>query len=951
MKKRTKRLKQLLTLSLAFVMVASTLTAVTAKSISQEADVLHQLGLFKGVSTVKYEPALDQQTDAAQALTLIGRALKWQVDLSDTTTKFKDVPTYAIPYIEKAVELGITRGVGETEFGVKYIDGRRMVAWLLRALGRNPDSAWENTEAWAQEEGITIPTGKTRGDVVSVIYDGLTRKPTNSDKTLIELIVGDNQQMKQIAIAANLMNQQATQLVIQDIKATNLREMVIHFNTELDPTSIEDKNFKVKKISSSTTISTVASLGEDKKSVIISPTGSGTFVNQAKYQVTINNVKSTHGLSINNETKECEVQDFNLPEVTDIKVTGPKNLTIIFNEPIKTKGTVKVASSTSNIGVNTSVTIDRNQVQIMLLSDMKDGVTYKVSTADFKDYSDKSQINSERTISYVKDNQPITAEVVKATEKHVQIEFNKPVKNLTKDYFYHSYSAWKPLNIYSDADMTKLINAYTSYKTVYVKFAESAADHPLPNKEVEVVILGKVGNKDIEDNWGNKFAGGNYKVTVAGDTTAPTATVEVESENKLLVTFSEPVSFNTGNVKVVNDKGSTISAGVSTTSSDSKYYINISGDYSGKTITVTLTNVKDKSLQENKLTSYSTQLLITDKTPPQVTNITKKIVTDAEQSLYIFFNEPVGSNATQIGNYSFVKNGLFTAFEGSADTYNDNKTIRISLTDTDKAKVNGGYGIMVNNVEDANGNRMVGQLINTINAYDATTNMPKMTAVAVVEPNKMEVTFDQKLGTVELAAFKINGSTPAGISYAENTEGNTVVSLIAPSGNIDSGLSNISGFKITINATASTLSNEFGVAASSTVLDTNQYKDKLAPKLATGKSLQLIDNDGNNKVDHIKVTFDEPMSPGFVSVGGFEVSGYRVTDAFLNSTASMVSNAATGRAAGSGDGTILYIEVEEIAGTGTDINNTLQLTIKTGLVDNSAARNPFEAIYNQDVTK
>ena len=34
------------------------------------------------------------------------------------------------------------------------------------------------------------------------------------------------------------------------------------------------------------------------------------------------------------------------------------------------------------------------------------------------------------------------AEVVKAEQTYVVVEFDKPVKGLKKDYFYHTFNAW-----------------------------------------------------------------------------------------------------------------------------------------------------------------------------------------------------------------------------------------------------------------------------------------------------------------------------------------------------------------------------------------------------------------------------------------------------------------------------------------------------------------------------
>ncbi len=208
-------------------MILSTMTvAFAATTNDAKAKVLYDLGLFKGVSTTEYVPALEDEADAQQAIVLIGRALQWEVDMT-ATTDFTDDATWAEPYIAYAIEAGITNGVSATEFGVDIISGQRVVAWFLRALGYDMTAAWEDTATLAAEAGISIPAGTLRDDVVGVIYEALMTTPVGGDATLIEMIVLGDEALTKIAEDAGLID---ASLAIVSAKAVGVEAVEVKLN-------------------------------------------------------------------------------------------------------------------------------------------------------------------------------------------------------------------------------------------------------------------------------------------------------------------------------------------------------------------------------------------------------------------------------------------------------------------------------------------------------------------------------------------------------------------------------------------------------------------------------------------------------------------------------------------------------------------------------------------------
>lgn len=237
-----KNFKRLLAITLTVVMVFSmATTAMAATKNDDKALTLYKLGLFNGVSTTAYEPALEDEADATQAIALIGRALQWDID-EDAEVAFTDVPEWAVPYVAYAVDKGITNGVSATEFGVDIISGKRVVTWTLRALGYDMEDSWNFTEAFATTAGISVPETSLRDDVVGVIYDTLKTTPVSGSKTLIESIVDGDDALEKIALDAGLM--MPSELGIKSVEVVGLKVLEVQLSDSVDS---EDTEIEVKK--------------------------------------------------------------------------------------------------------------------------------------------------------------------------------------------------------------------------------------------------------------------------------------------------------------------------------------------------------------------------------------------------------------------------------------------------------------------------------------------------------------------------------------------------------------------------------------------------------------------------------------------------------------------------------------------------------------------------------
>lgn len=144
---------------------------------------LKEAGLFSGVNTESFDPALDQMLTREQAMKII--LITLEISVSDSAqTNFTDVSGWAIPYVAKASSLGITNGISANKFGgTNMVTLRELFTFYLRAMGYDSSDAYQNTYDLASNQGIIGNFKETdlnrkayREDVVMIAYDVVSDK-------------------------------------------------------------------------------------------------------------------------------------------------------------------------------------------------------------------------------------------------------------------------------------------------------------------------------------------------------------------------------------------------------------------------------------------------------------------------------------------------------------------------------------------------------------------------------------------------------------------------------------------------------------------------------------------------------------------------------------------------------------------------------------------------------
>lgn len=226
--------KKVITFLAILIMVFSLISAPQAEAqpykYKAEADVLHALGLYDGISPYSFNPDLGSPVDRETGITLIVKMFGRKEDamaLSDVEarsallkyTDRNDISGWAVKYIAYAVKTNMVTGDTDTTISPKKpMDGKSFATLILRNLGYTVDGAGWRIALFTLADIGGMPASEAvefnkpslvKDDFVGIAYGALTARNINST-ALIELLVSDNVVQKQEAVKAGLMNSDGT---------------------------------------------------------------------------------------------------------------------------------------------------------------------------------------------------------------------------------------------------------------------------------------------------------------------------------------------------------------------------------------------------------------------------------------------------------------------------------------------------------------------------------------------------------------------------------------------------------------------------------------------------------------------------------------------------------------------------------------------------------------------
>ena len=878
-------MKKVLSLVLALALVlGSFVPAFAAENpYSEEGEILKNLGVFKGDQAGL---RLDDELKRSELFTLISRLMGEEEEAASFPIKgsaiFSDSEGHwSDPIIGWAYAKGLTKGYPDGTVKPENVATvQETQLFLLRALGyENVD--WVNVPATAAIAGvmgdIEAEGNATRGLLAGLTVNTLLAETT--DGTILALDLGYEELIVPIAVevvefgevpngaalelpetvvvvyedgstqelavvwdeydttvggelviegaiegtdlvAKATADVGAADLAVQSVTHDNLLQVFVEFNMD-----VADNKEVADFANYSLDLESIDNVKVDGSTAIV--TFSDGVENQVDGTLTISE-------KILGQEEEFKFKFFDgeLPKVLDITITGPKNFTVEFSEPIKTSGSITVKTGSSTLSVNSASIegLGTKTISVPLYSTLIDGKPYSIGIKGFADYAGYNNITETVVVEYEKDETPPVVAMAEATQEYVRVEFSKPVKGLTTDHFSHTFTAWKAIKITGEDDFGATdLAASEDTKVVYVWFYGSGSDeYPIAEGTTSFRILSKANDIEIEDLWGNEFETETLNVSVTADKEAPSIVeIDVTGEDEFTIEFSKNVSFNEDNIEVTDLDGEEIKdVKVNVSGSGKEYTIDLGTSLAGETILVTIKNVEDTTLLENKLGTYSTTLDITDTTAPKVEMVTYE---PANKMLYIFFDEDVTTDtALTAGNYYLVLNDAYTKLTKTPEFFNNSRTVRIELTTAqDSIAVDPATAVFVANVLDLDGNEVQDNLTDPV--VDQSTNIPAMHEAVATAVDTVKVTFTQELAEVEMGAFLIGGNAPIAMEVTLDGSKTVVTFTLGSTDELEHDLG-AGGVQVTYH-NETLIENLFGISPANGEFE--QIIDKIKPEVVT----------------------------------------------------------------------------------------------------------------------
>lgn len=893
------------------------------QAASQEAKNLNTLGLLLNVT----DEELSQPLDRVIGITMVLKALGYKD--ADVAGKAGDNPfadmdkhSWAKGYAAVAYENGITTGI--TNEGNKRMFGpalglskKQMLTFMLRVLGYDAATAWNNTESLARQAGILTDnsendTNFTKDDAARIMYQAMSAKLVGREGRLIDRLIEKGKVEKAKAVSLGLVAPELPKnFAVTGVEATNLRQIKVTFNREVNVESA--KRLSAYTLKGDTGVSTRSlsevTISEGGKEVLLTvgpalshnPNPSVLEVNKG-YNLTIKDIKDVNGQGLDSgESHHFQAQDGKQPEIMGLEFTGPRNAKIIFSEPIKTLGKISISQDRSNFSVR-KLEIDpamANVVKFEANSNFRQGVTYKFEISEMKDFANYPNIIYTEEKTYEAESNTPTASVVGADQGKVEVVFDRPVRGLTNKHFYHTFPHQTAKEIYKDSGLKNKVTTGEYVSKVWVVFATgiTSGNYPLP-RQAEFHIISKVGPNQIQDHWGNKLADFVQVLDVTADNMAPEVdSIDVQSETQIVITYNKDLS-TAGTYKIVNTSGKTLA--------------NPTASLSGKQVTLRFSRIKEKSaileirgvkdntLSRNEMSTESRSIEFTDKVFDGVISADFKANMDGSKivggQIYANYNEEVASNALVAKNYRISFSGKEEGLNSQSFSFGDsNKTIVISLDEAMAKKVADNLGntrlVVGGEVTDLAGNVTTGFSKSVPVTGVVAATMTKAVLVKEEGTSLVEIHFNRGIANI-LKADGITVQNHPDMAYKGSerlTSNDTRVEEINIKGDdnrvIEVRLSRsiYSPRGLRLSVSGNSLEDVLGAKLSGFTVDT--IEDKVGPMVATKDDKPLVSAVKDGASYYIEVTYTEEINSHSLASGTYEING---TDDFTISNRPMV---------------------------------------------------------------
>jgi S-layer homology domain. len=793
-------MKRVLSLVLALVLVLGMIPTFAADATG--AQNLYDNGFITGKDGATVDAKLDvnAKLTRAELAALIAElngakeeaaAFAQPADFTDSAM-FQD---WAKPYIAYAQENGWMTGYPDGSFQAdKEVPAQQLAAVLLNALGYTFE--YNTVLATAAELGIVVEGASlTRGEAFAAMWTAVSEVLVNGEEVTLGVKLGKLEPATPVV----------TDLEVKSVSATNLREVMVEFNNEIDADELDKANFTI-----GTVVADSVSVSEDGKTVV----ALFTLQNQSTYTLDIASVVDVNGSEVKDFEQQFTVTDFVAPTVTGVEVIGNKKLVVTFSEPVKpAQAQILSNYKIDDLLFGAMVTVDERTVTIITSTRLTEGVhTLKVDS-NVVDYADFKLVSNNNQFVVAKDT---TVAAVSTVESATQV---KVVVTLTK--------AVESGFTVSSTSGTYVDKTSKDNQTWTLNFSKT---NPLPLSGTEIKL------KDVVDYYGNK-TDLSFNVVPTLDLTRPeVVSVTADDQSTLLVKFSKDVmtTLGTFTIKTVADVPATVAVtnvayAKDADDKDMKDTLALTGAFAAKDYTIEITGVTDTTVQANVMVPYTGTVTVADLTAPTVVAVrVGQPTTTTTGTIIVEFSEKVDTaTALDKANFSYILNSTTPVSLGTAHTIamlSDGKSVKITVpknaTGTHANDVVS--SVTITNVKDLAGNKVTSKIAVAADFGTLPTANVVLSAPTAVAKNKVTLSVNSKLNPASVTAsdFKIYSTT--GVVYVINAEYSndddeitltlasdlTVDAKIATTSAqveiVAANLTDIYGNKVAINATGST---------------------------------------------------------------------------------------------------------------------------------------------------
>ena len=740
-------MKRVLSLVLALVLVLGMMPTAFAADMSG-AEMLLDNGFISGKDGATVDAKLDvnAKLTRAQLAALIAElngakeeaaAFAQPADFTDADT-FQD---WAKPFIAYAQQNEWMNGYPDGTFRADAeVPANQLAAVLLNALGY--EFEYGTVLETAAGLGIMVEgTALTRGEAFEAMWTAVSEVPMNTEAGLtLGVFLGKLEPATPVV----------TDLTVKSVSATNLREVMVEFNNEIDADTLDKANFTI----GGTAADSVA-LSEDGMTV----TAIFTLANQSTYTLKIAEIADVNGSEVKDFSQQFTVNDFVAPMVTGVEIVGNKKLVVTFSEPVQPAQ----ASILSNYKIDgllfgATVTVDGRTVTLVTSTRLAEGVHNVEVNANVVDYANFKLVANKTEFVVANDTTVAAlASLDSATQTKVVVTLSKPVEGT--------------FTVTTGNGVALVSKTSKDNQTWTLNFAKAA---PLPLSGTEITL------KDVVDYYGNK---GDIKFNVVPtlDLTRPeVVSVTATSQTELLVKFSKDV-MAAGSFVIKTTDATPVTVPVTAVAYDKNddnedilTDLVLTGAFDADEYKVEFTAVTDTTVQANVMVPYTATITVADLTKPVVTDVkVLQPTTTTTGSIIVEFSEKVdAATALDKANYSYILNSTKPVALGTSHTVEllaDGKSVKITVPKN--ATANAGdvvTSVTIINVTDVAANKMVAKIATALSAIPAaniTVSAPVATAT-----NKVVVTVSANINPATVTASDFRIDSTSGTVYVINAE-------------------------------------------------------------------------------------------------------------------------------------------------------------------------------------